>query len=507
MGFMDRIAGLFGYAKAAQAQYPSWALSMADAGRYAIPDPTSLEGQQTLYANLTALSTAVDFLANSAAPLEVEVYKREGEGETEVINHAFELLLEKPNPAQSRFEFQRDIVSNYGTTGNAYIWLNKASEFAEPTELWPIPSRYITPVPDGRMYIKGYLFNAGNGKQPLEPWEVLHVKTYNPFSSFVGLSPVQSLMLVGNEDIAKQRYKLNFFSKDNAVIPGALAFADMVPDSDWQKLDEDIKRQWGAGKRSGPLKLRGVGTGGVQWVAMSMSDKELDFLGSRAFTRDEIWSKLAPGLASILSPNATEANAIAGKATFAEYALWPMLSLFASKYTQAIMPAYGEGLIAKYEDPRQSNRLVDLQEQQEYAKTHTVAEIRSEYYGDDPLGDERDNLLPSEVGKSAPPAPMQPGPVATEPVVTDRPEAMTADMAPEIEAELKAWHRFELKRLGNAKAREFEPRALPLLKAASIKTALRAARTRGDIDAIFGVELSGGDLLARAVAVLERGAA
>jgi len=509
MSILDNIAQRLGYMKAAD--YPRPMLSLANSERWSMPDTTSAEAQARLYSNLTSLATAVDFVAAAGAASEIEVYQRSGEGETEMVSHPYELLYATPNPAQSGYEFARDMFSYFKLTGNAYIYLNRTSESVAPAEMWVLPTKYVKPVPDGRMYIKGYVFDPGGAPQPLEPWEVLHVKTFNPFSNFVGLSPIQSLMMAGLEDIAKQKYKLNFFDKDNAVVPGALAFADMVPDSDWNRLTEDLKKQWGGGKRSGPLKLRGVGAGGVQWVQMSMSDKELDFVAGREMSRDEIWSKVAPGLASILSQNATEANAIAGKATFAEYGLWPLLTLFASKMTQNPLPAYGQNLVVRYEDPRESNRLIDLQEQAAYERVHTVAEVRHEYYGDEPLGDERDALLPAEVGKSAAPAqpsfadgqqnvtPVQTTPTAQAPEVQDMP-------SPAVEAELKAWQRYAVKRLGKATARDFEPREVPLWQAARIKAALIRARTEADVNVLFAGELAGGNILERALAVLERNA-
>ena len=38
----------------------------------------------------------------------------------------------------------------------------------------------------------------------------------------------------------------------------------------------------------------------------------MQFLEERNFTKEEIFGKLAPGLASVLAVNATEANALAG---------------------------------------------------------------------------------------------------------------------------------------------------------------------------------------------------
>lgn len=56
------------------------------------------------------------------------------------------------------------------------------------------------------------------------------------------------------------------------------------------------------------MLLRGVGQGGVSWVQMGMSQKDMEFLAGRAFNREELYDALAPGLTSSLSKNATQAN-------------------------------------------------------------------------------------------------------------------------------------------------------------------------------------------------------
>ncbi len=89
------------------------------------------------------------------------------------------------------------------------------------------------------------------------------------------------------------------------------------------------------------MLLHGVGDGAIQWVQNTMTAEDAQFLQSRTFTKEEVYGMLAPGLASILAVNATEANAKAGKTTLMEYAIWPMLVMMAQRITSDILPAYG----------------------------------------------------------------------------------------------------------------------------------------------------------------------
>jgi hypothetical protein len=94
--------------------------------------------------------------------------------------------------------------------------------------------------------------------------------------------------------------------------------------------------------------------------------------------------------------------------------------MMAQRITNAVLPAYcsdlARPLIGRFEDIRVTDRQLEIAEMQEYSKTHTVAEVREKYYGDDPLGDERDDLFPDQVDKERTtiaqedlPAPTAPG--------------------------------------------------------------------------------------------------
>jgi len=510
MSLLDSLLNRFGLVRkaAGDADLPDWALAYARAERFTIPDGALYETQARLYQALTWIATAIDRVAEASATVKFNVKRRVGEDTEHIPNHSFEVRLSSPNPLQSRFEFLRDAVSYYKLTGNAYIYLNRVDSQSPPDEVWIIPTHRIKPVPDEKSFLRGYLFDAQIGPPiPLETWQICHVKTFNPLNPFVGLSFIQSLSIVAHEDIARQKYAANLYAKDNAKIPGALAFADRIPDTEWTRLQVEAAEKWGGVERKGPMMIRGAGVGGVQWVAMSLSNKEMQYLESRKATKEEIWSKLAPGLASITDVNATEANALSGKGVFAEYALYPMLVAMAERFSKDILPAYGENLVCEPDDVRQSNRLMDLQEQKEYSLSHTIDEIRAEYYGDDGLADERGLLLLSQIA----PSPVLSASAAPSESSVQEAVPVEAPDEGDIKSELDTWQRFALKRIGRD-GRPFQPRVIPIFQAARIQAALKEAHSSEQIHLIFDTEQAQirGDLRAatealnKAVALLER---
>jgi hypothetical protein len=138
----------------------------------------------------------------------------------------------------------------------------------------------------------------------------------------------------------------------------------------------------------------------------------------------------------MLSENATEANSRTGRAAFNELTLYPMHVMMGEKISNEILPTYGtekaRPLVGEFEDVRMADKQMELNEIVEYSKTHTIAEIREKYYSDDPLGDERDDLLPAQIeatsgGIQEPPTPPTPPGMPAEGTPMEKPETDAAN--------------------------------------------------------------------------------
>lgn len=401
MRLIDTVANWFGYAKTATIRNPpAWLQATADAERWEIPLDGSLpESQAELYVKLSWVQIAVMAVAQQAATTRLSVKQLAGEEARDTPNHPLETLLNRPNPLDSRYEFLEATFGHKLIAGNAYWWLNRPSEKRPPSELWLIPPHRIRPVPDERMYLRGYIYSTGFGEEiALEPWEVVHFRRFHPLSRWLGLSPLEALNITAQGDLAMQKWNTNYFAKDHAKPAGALAYADPIDDGSWAKMKSDIREQHGGVKRS-LMMLRNVGKGGVSWLNMAMSQKDMEFLQGRTFNKEEIFSLYAPGLSSVLAVNATEANSVSGKATFIEMAVWPQLTSVAEKISNDLLPAFGPNLTAQFDDVRVADRQMALSEQSAFAQVHTVDEVRAKFYQAEPLGDERGKLLVVEVGK------------------------------------------------------------------------------------------------------------
>jgi len=455
--------------KAALPDYQEWQLQTAQGEKWTLPDPSIHINQEELYRKLSWVLLAVDLTASAGALTQFDVFKQmAGREPKDIPNHEFELLLQRPNPSDSRFELLYATIAFWKLTGNAYWWLNKSNEKAVPDEIWFIPPQMIQPIPDERLYLRGYSYEPGNGaKIFLETWEIVHFKRFNPFSRFVGLSALEALALVAAGDLGMQKYNTTLFAANNGRLPSVMTFEQMVADPTWNKIKEDTRE---ASRNREMLMLRGVGSGGVNWIQNAISQRDMEFLEGRKANKEEMMTAIAPGSYTMLSENSTEANSRTGQSVFTALTVYPMHVMMAEKITNTVLPLYGDNLVGKFDDIRTTDKDMKLREQDAFERTHTLSEVREEMYGDAPLGDERDNLLITQIqaGTAQPTQPEQIAPVA-------KPENTISS---EIADELGKWERH----VAHGLKRPFIPISIPAALAIKIKAALKNG---GDIKAVF----------------------
>jgi HK97 family phage portal protein len=382
MGIIDRILSraIENYIKAqGGASPPPFMEVTAENERFTVPDPSIATNQLELYQRLSWVADAVGYVSKFSAGVPLNVFKLVGEETEEIKNHDFETLVRKPNPTQSRYSFFEATYANLMLTGNAYWFLNKVAEESEPLELYTLPPNRIEVVPGGDVgIIAGYLWDAGKGEQiPLEEWEIVHFREYHPTNMWVGGSRVESVGKEANTEIAAAEYDMQFYGKDYAKPEGVLGVRGYVQDKQWEAFKRKFKRRHGGTKREMAMIN---GSEGIDYQQLALNFTDMDFINNRTFKKEQIYNHFAPGLAAILAVNATEANARTAKNTMLD------------------MPLYGDDLIAEFQDVRQVERETELAEIAAYERTHTIDETRQKWYNEDGIGDERGELIPSQIG-------------------------------------------------------------------------------------------------------------
>jgi HK97 family phage portal protein len=496
MSLFDNILARMGYTKQERRPAGDPIGAAARANEWALPDPSVYGNQADLMARVSYIYTAVSLTAQAAAAEHGGVYRIRGEKKRAIDNHLLEQRILAPNPWQTQMEFLKAHYAYMLLNGNSYWWLNATAENAMPGEIWVIPPSMITPRLDERLGVAYYEYDPGDGQVLNIPnWQIVHFKDFHPTSMFIGLSRVEPIAKVATGDIKTVDYLSRIYGDNSGRLPGVLAFKSPIDDDIWKRIKGDIRD---ASKNNNYMLLRGVGDGGVDLMNAAATVKEMEIWQGRAMTREDIFNVFAPGLYNMIAVNATEANSKTGKQTFSEFTLFPMLTGTAQKITQRIMPKYGPNLIYEFDDPRQVDRALEMQEVAVFAQFHTVNEVREKKFESDPLDDERGEMLVSQITPNAGieaeeeeapvnntppmlPAEITPEAQEEEPgSVETNADAMPDDAENEMADELMKWEKYE--RAGKSAKREFAPQSLPAALVARIRYALKSGR---DIDAVF----------------------
>ena len=364
-------------------KFPNWYLAYAKAMASQYPDFTVAERIKELYKRLSWVATAIDVVSVIGSSAGKSVKKMTGEDEEDIVNHDFELRLLDPNPVQSGHSFIFSILADFKLHNKAYIWMNIVN--GKPKELWRIPPTMITPKTDGNLGIAYFIYDPGYGvgKINIPVEEIVYWSGYDPDNFIVPDTSLTSIAAVAANDLTMQKWSQHVYD-GNGRLPGVLHFADMINDDQWEQIGEDMDT---AAKDQNILRLRGTGTGAIGYIQTSSPPKDMEFYIGRQNNRDEIWNRIAPGLVSMLSENATEANSRSGKATIIDLVVYPLLQMLYETMTQQIIwRYYGLDLKIEPDDIRVTDRVLELSENQEHSKVLTVNEYRY-LWGDDDYHD------------------------------------------------------------------------------------------------------------------------
>jgi HK97 family phage portal protein len=318
---------------------------------------------------------AVNRIAEAAALVPLNVYRTNAAGaKTLSANHPLNALLNAPNPYMSRFELLEQTVGTLELCGNAY-WYLVGDERGVPAEIWILPPERMRVVPDAERYVRGYVYELDGQRIPLEAEEVVHFKRWHPADDYYGLSALEAARLAVLSDKAMADWNFNTFGQDHGVPAGMVVIKDFVSDGDFERIKRDWRSSYGGTQRRTAF-VRGTS---VEWQNIGMTHHELDFLNGRMAHRDEILNIFGIPV-GLIDKNATEANATVAERQFIERTLYPKLVRIAGKITGDLLPFWGSGYSAEFDDIRPTDTQARLDEIRASYPVLSINEIRERYY-------------------------------------------------------------------------------------------------------------------------------
>lgn len=331
--------------------------------------------------------SAISLIAKEASAAQFQVMRTGGPDDKpeQIQNHPLEVLLRRPNPFMSRSFLWQYSIWWLKLDGNFYWYLGAGN--GGLAEIWPLPAYQIRAIPgDAQTFVSHYEYTVGGQVFQIPANLILHVKQPNPWNIFTGLSELVAATLPSDSDLAMSRWNGAFFAKDNVMPSSIINLSSGTADqpinpSDADALKADLQDDYSAFRRKSLVTT----ANSVTAMLLGWNAKDMDFITGRKFEKEEIFTIYGiPG--GLVDPNATEANAFVAQQGFKERTIWPLLCMIADWITIGlVMPYYGDGLEAAFEDIRPVNRELQLAERDAAKGVLTIDEIRQRYFEVPPL--------------------------------------------------------------------------------------------------------------------------
>src|SRR5690606_22031182 len=273
------------------------------------------------------------------------------EGEMELDEHPLTELLARPNHAQAGPSFMEALYGHLLLSGNAFVERVETETGARELHLlrpdrvtvladvkgWPVALEYR--VAETRRRIS--LDEGGNG---------LHLKLFHPIDDHYGFPPLSAALQA--LDIHNAAARWNKALLDNSARPsGALIYAPKeggnLSDDQFDRLKVELEQGYAGANRAGrPLLLEG----GLDWKAMSLSPKDMDFMEAKnGAARDLALALGVPPMLLGIPGDNTYANYQEANRAFYRLTVLPLVGRVTKEFEAFLGPRYGPGIRLEFD--------------------------------------------------------------------------------------------------------------------------------------------------------------
>jgi HK97 family phage portal protein len=301
-------------------------------------------------------------IAEKVASIDMQLFQvLNSQGDSkEILSHPALDLLYKPNPFTTKSKFIQTTIINLKLTGDAF-WYKVRNERGQVVELWNLRPDFVEIVKDSVEYIKEYKFTKLDGVvEHFPPEDIVHLSDPDPLDEYWGISPVRSAQVRLDTEAYASEYQRDFFL-NNARPDAVLKTTGSLTDEQKADIRESFeKRHRGVGKNS---KVA-VFEGGLEYQQISISQKEMDYIESMRFTRDDILVAFhTPKPIVAITDDVNYANAETAMYIFLSENIKPLMESIVEQVNEMlIIPDFGESLFLDFPDPTPENRTKVLEE-------------------------------------------------------------------------------------------------------------------------------------------------
>ncbi len=286
----------------------------------------------------------VRLIAENAASCSFLVF----EGAQEREAHPLLQLMTRPNPRQDGAALFEMLYAHLLLAGNAYVEAVALDDTVR--ELYALRPDRMKVVPGADGWADAYEYSVGGRSVRFDQLAsqvppILHLTFFHPLDDHYGLAPIEAAATAVDTHNAAARW--NKALLDNAARPsGALVYTgaegSLLSEQQFDRLKRELNDTYSGAVNAGrPLLLEG----GLDWKAMSLSPKDMDFLEAKHTAAREIALAFGvpPMLLGIPGDN-TFANYQEANRVFFRQTVLPLAQRVGTSLAQWLAPKVGDGL-------------------------------------------------------------------------------------------------------------------------------------------------------------------
>lgn len=226
------------------------------------------------------------------------------------------------------YEFLKKVSSFMLLNGNCFVYKQMIGSNVDSLAILRPDLVTLEESADGSLL--GYRYNGYGTNVLFRPDEIINFEMFSPFETFPGkvkgVSPMQAIAMQAEMDGTANRWNWNFF-KNGGSVRDILSTDQVIKQENKDRLISKWKANYQGVNNAHKIAILDQG---LKYESIAPSQKEMDFVESRRFTRDEILAiyKLPKIIIGIME-DANKASAVIAENTYARVCLRPLAKLIA----------------------------------------------------------------------------------------------------------------------------------------------------------------------------------
>ncbi len=335
--------------------------SMMNGSKYYLPNQREDSAYFKEYKNW--VFACINARAEEVASIELKLENKKTD--TYIETHEVLDLLNDVNPNMTKYELFFGTQALLDLTGNAYWYLARDNEGkGKIRQIYLLSPDKVSIIinKENPIEVLGYSYGTNKEKVMFEKNQIIHFKNFNPNGDYPkphkGVGVVESALWAIETDNEARNWNYSFF-KNSARPDGILATEQILGEDEYQRLKEQWEQNYRGSKNNGkPAILES----GLKWQDISKTQRDMDFIAQRTFSRDEILSLFrVPKTVVGITDDVNRANAEASDYVFARRTIKPLMERFVTVLNEYLLPEYGADLVFKFENPVPEDELAKNQ--------------------------------------------------------------------------------------------------------------------------------------------------